>query len=95
MKRSAVVWVFAMAALVLLPWSVLLATRLPSRHLSTHWDLAWSGFDVALAATLAAVAVCALRHSPWLEGAASAAAASLSATHGSTSSLQRRERSCS
>lgn len=68
---------FAMAALVLLPWSVLLATRLPSRHLSTHWDLAWSGFDVALAATLAAVAVCALRHSPWLEGAASAAAALL------------------
>jgi hypothetical protein len=75
--RSAVVWLFAAAALLLLPWSVLLATRLPSRHLSAHWDLAWSGFDVALAGTLAAVALCAWRGSPWLEGAASAAAALL------------------
>lgn len=72
-----VVFVYAAAAVALLPWSVLLATRLPTRHLSAHWDIAWSGFDVALAATLAWVAVSAWRRSFWLEGAASAAAALL------------------
>ena len=76
-RRRLVTALYAAAAIALLPWSVLLATRLPARHLSAHWDIAWSGFDIALAATLASVAVSAWRHSPWLEGAASAAAALL------------------
>lgn len=76
-RRALVIGLYASAAVVLLPWSVLLATRLPARHLSAHWDLAWGGFDVALAATLASVALSAWRRSPWLEGAASAAAALL------------------
>jgi hypothetical protein len=75
--RRLVIGIYVAAALVLLPWSVLLATHLPARHLSAHWDVAWSGFDVALAATLSAVAVTAWRRSPWLEGAATAAAALL------------------
>jgi hypothetical protein len=76
-RRRLVTALYAAAAILLLPWSVLLATRLPARHLSAHWDIAWTGFDIALAATLAAVAVSAWRRSPWLEGAASAAAALL------------------
>jgi hypothetical protein len=62
------------AAGLLLPWVAYLVLTLPSEHESAHWDVAWAGFDVALAGVLAAVAVAALRRSAWLEGAATAAA---------------------
>lgn len=65
---------FAAAAIVLVPWVVFLVRDLPSDHRSAHWDLAWGGFDIALALLLIGVAVAAWRRSPWLEGAATAAA---------------------
>jgi hypothetical protein len=65
---------FALASVVLVPTVVLLVVALPSTHRSAHWDVAWAGFDVALALLLLAVAVTAWRRSPWLEGAATAAA---------------------
>ena len=65
---------FALGALVLLPWVAVLAVALPSAHRAEHWDIAWAGFDVGLALLLAAVAVTAWRRSPWLEGAATSAA---------------------
>ncbi|MGZ4380955.1 MAG: hypothetical protein ACXVZ2_01685 [Gaiellaceae bacterium] len=65
---------FALAALVLVPWIVVLARALPSAHRAAHWDVAWAGFDVALATLLFTVALAAWRRSPWLEGAATAAA---------------------
>jgi hypothetical protein len=65
---------FAAAALVLVPWVVFLVRDLPSDHRSAHWDVAWAGFDLALALLLVGVAVAAWRRSPWLEGAATAAA---------------------
>jgi hypothetical protein len=68
---------FVGAALLLLPWVVLLVVVLPSSHRADHWDLAWGGFDVALALLLFTVAVTAYRRSPWLEGAATATAALL------------------
>lgn len=77
LSRRLVIGLCTGAAGLLLPWSVLLATRLPARHLAPHWGLAWAGFDVILAAALLAVAVSAWRRSLWLEGAASAAAALL------------------
>jgi hypothetical protein len=72
-----VVRLFALAAVVLLPWVVLLALVLPSTERAAHWDLAWAGFDALLAALLLAVAITAWRRSPWLEGAATASAALL------------------
>ena len=63
---------FALAALLLVPWVVLLAVALPSDHRAAHWDIAWAGFDVALALLLVTVAAAAWRRSPWLEGAATA-----------------------
>lgn len=65
---------FALAAVVLVPTVVLLLVVLPSTHRSEHWDIAWGGFDIVLALLLLAVAVTAWRRSPWLEGAATAAA---------------------
>jgi hypothetical protein len=69
-----VVPLFALAALVLVPWIVLLVHELPSAHRASHWDIAWAGFDGAMAFLLLAVAVAAWRRSPWLEGTATAAA---------------------
>lgn len=68
---------FGLAALALVPWTVVLAKALPAAHRSAHWNVAWTGFDVALTLLLLAVAVGARRRSPWLEGAASASAALL------------------
>ena len=72
--RRWVVPVFGLAALLLVPWVVVLVVLLPSAHQAAHWDIAWSGFDVALALLLLAVAVAAWRGSLWFEGAATAAA---------------------
>jgi hypothetical protein len=65
---------FALAALVLIAWTVVLVNQLPSEHQATHWDVAWGGFDIGLSLTLLAVAIAAWRRSPWFEGAATAAA---------------------
>src|SRR5437763_12222410 len=69
-----VVPLFGLAALLLVPWVVLLVFALPSTQRAAHWDIAWAGFDVALALLLFTVAVAACRRSPWLESAATAAA---------------------
>jgi len=37
---------------VLVPWVVMLAAVLPSAHRAAHWDIAWAGFDIALALLL-------------------------------------------
>jgi hypothetical protein len=76
-RASALDWIgvlFAAAALVLVPWVVFLVRALPSHHHSAHWDVAWGGFDIALVFLLVGVAVAAWLRSPWLEGAATAAA---------------------
>src|SRR5436309_8196229 len=72
-----VVPLFGLAALVLVPWVVLLVVALPSAHRAAHWDIAWGGFDVVLALLLLSVAIATWRRSPWLEGAAAASAALL------------------
>ncbi len=69
-----VVPLFVLAALLLVPWVVLLVAALPSAHRAAHWDIAWAGFDFWLALLLLTVAAAAWRHSPWLEGAATATA---------------------
>ena len=69
-----VVPLFGLAAVLLVPWIVLLVYLLPSAQRASHWDIAWAGFDLALAFVLFGVALAAWRRSPWLEGAASAAA---------------------
>lgn len=76
-RRRALDWIgvlFAAAGLVLVPWVIFLVRALPSDHRSAHWDVAWGGFDAGLALLLVAVAIAAWRRSPWLEGAATAAA---------------------
>jgi galactitol-specific phosphotransferase system IIC component len=55
---------YLLAAALLVPWVVYLAVVLPSRQLSAHYDLAWVGFDAALAVSLLVTGVLVVRHSP-------------------------------
>jgi len=64
-----VVPLFALAGIVLVPWTVLLVRSLPSTHAAAHWDIAWAGFDVGLALLLLGVAISGWRRSPWLAAA--------------------------
>ena len=57
---------FSLVAIGLVPWILYLTFTLPSRHVTFHYDLAWIGFDVALAASFAATAWAVLRGSRWL-----------------------------
>jgi hypothetical protein len=65
---------FALVALALLPWSLWLSIWLPSEHRAAHWDIAWAGFDLALAAMLGLTALGLYRRALWLPAAAAAAA---------------------
>ncbi len=53
-------------AIGLPPWTLYLTFTLPSRHVTFHYDLAWIGFDVALAGAFAATAWATFRGSQWL-----------------------------
>jgi hypothetical protein len=68
---------FAVLGLGLLPWALWLGYSLPSRHVAHHWDLAWAGFDVVLAAALLATAFALLTGRPVLGGFAAATGALL------------------
>lgn len=43
----------AAAAIVLVPWTVGIATRLPHSVVARHWNTAWAGLDVAITVGLA------------------------------------------
>jgi len=56
----------ALVAVALVPWTLYLTFTLTSRHVTFHYDLAWVGFDIALAASFATTAWAAFRGSQWL-----------------------------
>ena len=60
------------AAVVLVPWTVGLATLLPHRSVAYHWNVAWTGLDVGIATGLALTGWLSRRHET---GAALAAVA--------------------
>ena len=68
-RRLAIV--MGIVAFVIVPWTVSLALRLPSHHVTPHWSIAWGGFDVALAASAAFTAVALARAPAWTPIAAS------------------------
>lgn len=56
-------WVFSLTALGLVPWTLWLTYSLPRRHVTDHYNLAWIGFDIALAAAFGLTAWTAVRGS--------------------------------
>jgi hypothetical protein len=61
-----VTFLLGLVAVGLVPWTLYLTFTLPSRHVTFHYDLAWIGFDVALACAFAATAWATFRGSRWL-----------------------------
>lgn len=68
---------FAVCAVCLVPWIIVIAVTLPARQLSPNYDIAWAGYDVLLCAALASTAGSALRRSRHLGMTASWSAALL------------------
>lgn len=58
--------VYAMLAVVLLPWTIYLGLSLPKHHLSSHWDVSWTGLDIGLVITLLATGFFAYIRSIWV-----------------------------
>jgi hypothetical protein len=67
-------WLYAGAALVLLPWIAYLAVSLPKRNLEHHYRLSWVGFDILLVVVLARTAYMAFRVDQRVQFAATATA---------------------
>jgi len=70
--REWVVLVYGAIGIGLLPWAIWLSASLRPEHLSSRWDIAWSGFDVGLAICFCGTALAAYRRSPWVAALAAA-----------------------
>ena len=76
--RRAVAYVFVAIGLGLIPWILFLAWDLPSRHVQDNfYDVAWVGFDVALAVLLAVTGIGLFRRRIWVQATAASAATML------------------
>ena len=65
---------YSLLALALVPWVLWLAWTLPASSVTSHYRLAWVGFDVLLAGSMARTAYLAWRRSPFVVNVASATA---------------------
>ncbi len=63
--------VYILLAIVLIPWTIYLGLSLPKHHLSTHWDVSWTGLDIALSASFILTGLFAYLRSMWVVIAAS------------------------
>jgi hypothetical protein len=77
--RHWVISVYGLIGVGLFPWTIWLSASLKPDHRTQHWDIAWSGFDIALALAFLLTALAAWRRSPWV-GALSAATGTLLVT---------------
>jgi hypothetical protein len=69
---------FFLAGFGLVPWTLYLFATLPSRHLQAgYYDVAWGGFDLALAALFVATGVGLLGRRLWVQSTATATATML------------------
>jgi hypothetical protein len=67
-------YIYAAAAVLLLPWIVYLAVTLPKRDLDTHYRAAWVGFDLFLVAAIIRTAYLAFKMDPRVQLPATATA---------------------
>lgn len=69
---------FLLVGIGLIPWTVYLVATLPGRHVQTgFYDVAWGGFDIALAVLLLVTGAGLLRRALWVQSTATAAATML------------------
>lgn len=56
---------FALCAVLLIPWSMFLVLTLPDHTTAHSWNLAWAGFDIGMAVALGATAIAIATRSVW------------------------------
>jgi hypothetical protein len=68
LAKARVELLFLLGAVVvaLFAWTAYLSATLPPKHITQHWDLAWSGFDLFEAAALAGTVIALVRRSSLL-----------------------------
>lgn len=64
-------------AIALFPWTAYLSATLPSEHVTHHWQVAWTGFDLFEASALVATVVAMFRRSVFVTVFASVAGTAL------------------
>ncbi len=67
-------WLYAAAAVVMLPWIIYLAETLPKRQFDRHYRAAWVGFDIILVWAIMRAAYMAFRLDPRVQFPATATA---------------------
>ncbi len=67
-------WLYAAAAVFLVPWIIFLAVTLPGRDIDRHYNLAWVGFDVLLVFAISRTAWYAFHIDPRVQIPAAASA---------------------
>jgi hypothetical protein len=67
-------WLYAAAAVAMLPWIVYLAETLPKRQFDRHYRAAWVGFDLILVLAITRTAYLAFRLDPKVQFPATATA---------------------
>lgn len=57
---------YGLLVIITVPWTVYIGISLPTKELSTHWDAAWVGLDIAIACMLVLNALFSYLESKWL-----------------------------
>lgn len=73
-KHPHVAIIYAIMAMVMLPWAFVLAEELPKRHLVDNWHLVWLGFDIILGLVFLTTAYGLYKRRFWVPISASVAA---------------------
>ncbi|GAA1500960.1 hypothetical protein GCM10009760_63330 [Kitasatospora kazusensis] len=60
-RRRRLIELLATVCVVLIPWTLHLATSLPHQYTTRHWNALWAGFDTMLLAALAATTAAGLK----------------------------------
>jgi hypothetical protein len=69
--------VLGTVAVGLVPWTAYVGVTLPARHLTEHWDVLWTGFDVFEVTSIVATVVALRRQSRFLPVVATIAGTAL------------------
>ena len=71
-RRITLTYIFL--AIVLIPWIIVLAQDLPTRHVARHWDALWVGFDTILLIAIIVTVYHMVKRTVWIVVSASALA---------------------
>jgi len=75
--RGVLVLALGAVAVALVPWTAYVSVTLPARHVTHHWDVVWTGFDVFEVSAIVATVFALRRHSPLLPVVAAVAGTAL------------------